>query len=187
MPKRRVKRHAVTQPLDPSYKIIALTQGQNTKVTAADFPYLDQWNWFAHWNGCTHSFYAMRHIIGSKRITEMAKEILKCTPKKLPDHKNHDTLDNRRENLRKATHSQNGSNRKKINSNNTSGYTGIRFRKKEKKWEARISHKGIYFHLGLFTSDKKAAHAHDEAAKKLHGEFAHLNFPPQLKGPDATP
>ena len=59
MPKLRVKRHAVTQPLDQSYRLIPLTQGQNAIVDVEDFEWLDQWNWCAQWTG--RHFYAVRH------------------------------------------------------------------------------------------------------------------------------
>ncbi len=58
MPKRRMKRHAVTQPLDPSYRLIPLTQHQNAIVDTADFDWLSQWNW--HANLCDKGFYVRR-------------------------------------------------------------------------------------------------------------------------------
>lgn len=170
---RRVKRHAVIQPLDPSYKIIALTQGRFTTVDAADYPWLNQWPWYAYWNAHTHSFYAARNE-KRKRIY-MAREILKCGPKEEAEHQNHDTLDNQRKNLRKATSSQNSSNRR-IRSDNTSGFKGVSWCKKTKNWKAMIGHKGTQIYLGYFNSAEEAARAYDEAAKKFHGEFASLNF-----------
>ncbi len=172
----RVKRHAVIQPQDPSYKIIALTQGQNTKVTAADHPWLNQWNWCAHWNKNASSFYVVRweNIKGRRYMIQMAREILGCGPSEEADHKNRDSLDNRRNNLRKATHSQNSSNQG-ISSDNTSGFKGVRWNKG--RWQAYITHKGIFINLGRFDSKQEAALVYDYAARKLHGEFAVLNFP----------
>jgi hypothetical protein len=166
--KKRMKRHAVVQPLDQSYKIIALTQGQNALVSTEDYDFLMQWNWHAHWRTSTKSFYACR-VVGRGQIG-MHAAVLRCGQKEA-DHRNHDTLDNRRENLRKSTVSQNAINRqwKSIR-----GYKGVgRFKK---KWGARIQVNGTRKFLGLFSSAEEAARAYDSAAKELHGEFANLNF-----------
>lgn len=171
-----VKRHAVIQPLDQSYRIIALTRGQNTMVDAADYDWLNQWPWCAVWNKHTHSFYAKRSkwdkIKKCSYTIAMANEILQCSPGEQADHISHDTLDNRKENLRKTTNTQNCSN-KGIRSTNKSGYIGVCWYKKYEKWNAYINH----INLGYFDSAEEAARARDEVAKKLHGEFAVLNFP----------
>lgn len=173
----RVKRHAVIQPQDSSYKIIALSQGQNTKVDAEDYDWLNQWPWQARWNKDTHSFYALRtdRSVTPRKTVYMSAFILGCKDGEESDHRNHDTLDNRRENLRKATKLQNIRNRR-IFRNNTSGFQGVSWHKRDRVWCAHVRHKGILIHLGYFDSAEEAARAHDELAKKLHGEFAVLNF-----------
>lgn len=60
MPKRRMKRHAVTQPLDTDYRFIALTQNKNAIVDASDFESLNEFNWCAQWHQDSHKFYAVR-------------------------------------------------------------------------------------------------------------------------------
>jgi len=170
--KRRMKRHAVTQPLDQSYRLIPLTQGQNAIVDASDFEWLDQWNWSAHWNPCTQSFYAAR----GKTIAWMHRLILGCSAKERVDHMNHDTLDNRRDNLRKCTHGQNMMNKRKYG-NNTSGYKGVYFVPQYDKWLCQINLNNKCISLGYHSSKEEAAHAYDRAAKRYFGEFAQLNFP----------
>jgi hypothetical protein len=167
---RRMPRHSVVQPLDPSYRIIALTQGQSTKVDAADYLWLNQWNWCAHWAPHTHSFYAIRRktIDGKSQTVQMHREILSCGPNIEVDHWNHDTLDNRRKNLRKATTLQNTRNQK-LRITNTSGFTGVV--KRGNKWIAQLSG----YHIGIFNTIKKAVKARDKMAKKIYGEFASLN------------
>src|SRR5438477_9252593 len=58
MPKRRVHRHEPIQPLDQSTKLIPLTRGLNAIVDAADYDWLNQWNWFALQS--QHNSYAAR-------------------------------------------------------------------------------------------------------------------------------
>lgn len=178
MPKRHVKRHAVTQPTDTSYRLIALTQGQNAIVDSSDYEQLNQFNWCAMWVPKAHGFYVVRskNIGGGRfRLIQMARDILDCNPKEEADHRDRNTLNNRRENIRKATRLQNGSNRG-LQSNNTSGFIGVHWIKKSKNWVARIKHKQKLIHIGCFDSPEEAARAHDKYAKQLHGEFAVLNF-----------
>ncbi len=92
------------------------------------------------------------------------------------DHINGDGLDNRRANLRPATHASNNRNRGGTRLN-TSGYKGVTWHKRGRKWMAQIHHKGKHYHLGLFTDLTEAALAYDVAAADMFGEFAWLNFP----------
>lgn len=87
------------------------------------------------------------------------------------DHKNRNGLDNRRSNLRAATHQQNQANRGRWKS----GFKGVRI--VGPSWQAtiRVSCQSIY--LGSYQSPEKAALAYDKAAIKYFGEFAGLNFP----------
>ena len=168
MPKLRVRRHAVTQPLHTSYRLIPLTQGQNAIVDAADYEWASQFNWRAKWDKGTKSFYAHRCISGDRSST-MHSELIGC----MADHINHDTLDNRRSNLRAANTSQNGRNRK-IQSNNTSGYVGVC--RLGKKWVSRIWINGKIKNLGSFETPEAAAQARDAAVRVHYGEFGVLNF-----------
>lgn len=82
-------------------------------------------------------------------------------------------------NIRKATKSQNGANRKlNISSNKkpkTSKFKGVSWAKASKKWMAGIGVNGKTKNLGYFTDEKDAARAYNEAALKYFGEFARLN------------
>jgi hypothetical protein len=60
---------------------------------------------------------------------------------------------------------------------NTSGYRGVSWDKTNGRWEAKIGYQNKTYHLGRFDSAIEAARAYDAAAKELHGQFAHLNFP----------
>ena len=172
MPKRRVKRHSVTQPVDKPFRYIPLTQGQNAIVDASDFDWLNQWNWCAYWDPDTESFYAFRGVPGIR----MHRLILACASEEYGDHKNHDTLDNRRENLRKCTNAQNHANQRINATPKTSRFKGVTWNKAHSRWHARIGDPAD--HLGYFASEEDAAHAYDIKAVELYGEFAHLNFTP---------
>lgn len=90
------------------------------------------------------------------------------------DHINKDKLDNRIENLRISTYSENSYNKNKL-SNNTSGYKGVDFNKSSGAWSSRISIDGIRYHLGLYSTAKEAGDAYDRASMKYHGEFSYLD------------
>jgi len=92
------------------------------------------------------------------------------------DHKNRNGLDNRRNNLRICTRSQNQYNRAK-QLNNTSGFKGVCWVPRRNKWRVDITVDKKRISLGYFSDVIEAALAYDRAALLYHGEFAQLNFP----------
>lgn len=92
------------------------------------------------------------------------------------DHIDGNPLNNRRSNLRPATHTQNRRNNR-VYMTNDSGYKGVYWINQRRKWRALIRHNDRLQHLGMYTSRIDAARAYDEAARELHGEFARVNFP----------
>lgn len=99
---------------------------------------------------------------------------------RLVDHRNCNPFDNRRQNLRAATNSQNQQNKKKTLSKCTSKYKGVRLLKdtrRSKPWQANILAKKKMKFLGNYSTEIEAAKAYDRAAKKYYGDFARLNFP----------
>lgn len=97
-------------------------------------------------------------------------------PKEQIDHADRDRYNNRWSNLREATHGQNCSNKTSLE-NSSSKYLGVSWKTDKKIWRARIWKDGQEKHLGHFGCEIKAAQAYDKAAKKIHGQFASLNFP----------
>jgi hypothetical protein len=87
------------------------------------------------------------------------------------DHINMDKADNRWINLRDATTKQNQYNRT-APSNNTSGFKGVTWNKKCKKWQSSIGYEGRYVYLGLFDCPAAAHFAYVIGADKHHGMFA---------------
>ena len=101
--------------------------------------------------------------------------VLKPKKGKLVDHKNQNRLDNRRENLRYATRSQSQVNRTLIQPNNTSGFRGVYWYKKEKRWRVNVKIKGKKQLIGVYDNPIDAAKAYNKASVELNGEFAVLN------------
>lgn len=89
------------------------------------------------------------------------------------DHRDGNTLNCRRENLRPATRSQNAHNRR-LSSKNTSGATGVCWLPKEQRWKATISVNRRLVYLGSFVNFDDAAYARYEAELKYFGEFSPL-------------
>lgn len=89
------------------------------------------------------------------------------------DHKNHDPLDNRRENLRACTHAENARN-SRTRRHSSTGLTGVTVQRNG-EFRARICAGGKRIDLGSFSTPTEAALARDYAASNLHGEFACLN------------
>lgn len=90
------------------------------------------------------------------------------------DHKHHDTLDNRRSELRGATPKQNNMNSRGYGK---SGYKGVYKVKRSSNWRAVIGIKrGINCNLGTYPDKEDAARVYDGAARALFSEFAFTNF-----------
>lgn len=90
------------------------------------------------------------------------------------DHKEQDTLDNRRSNLRICTNYENNLN-KPIRKTNKSGYKGVCWHTAANKWVAQLNHGGKRVHCSWHEDKKDAARSYNVAALKYHGEFARLN------------
>jgi hypothetical protein len=175
------QRQDIRQPLDSSIRLIPLTQGQVAVVDVVDYEWLAQWRWFAVWSRKTKSFYASRHLSvsedRSRAVIQMHREIVKAVrgPESIlgidVDHRNHNTLDNKRENLRPATRSQNQHN-SRTRKDNTSGFKGVSQYGVNGKWRSYLSVGGRTIGLGVFDTAGGAAEARRTAEIEHHGEFA---------------
>lgn len=154
-------------------KKIKLTQGKYALVSDIDYKYLNQWKWRYHkskLNGYAkrttpqQSFYMHRVI-----LERMGFHIFKET-----DHRDGNGLNNQRRNLRPSTRSQNCHNLRG-HRDNPSGYKGVCWFPRDRKWQVRIYISGHHVHLGYFNNKIDAARVYNKAAKKYFGEFAYLN------------
>jgi hypothetical protein len=159
-------------------KYIKLATGENCLVDLVDYDYLNQYSWnrqrnlkrnktdYAVTQGCkrTISMHMMVAIRANIKVTGTL------------DHINHNTLDNRRHNLRAATQSEQSMNTGP-RCNSKSGYKGVYYHTKytTKPWVAAISKNGKKYCLGNFKTLKEAVIAYNNKAEELYGDFAWLN------------
>jgi hypothetical protein len=169
-------------------RLIPLGNGRDAIIDAADYdrPLTISFPDGSAWTGriCDCSWYAVvrptvlyanAHVTvnGKQRTIAMHRMLLELSPFACCDHRNHDGLDNRRENLRAVTRAQNQWNKR--NQAASSPYKGVWFEKHAGKWRARIMKHGKNRELGLFLTAEDAARAYNAAAVELFGEYAVLN------------
>ncbi|MFH1371800.1 MAG: HNH endonuclease signature motif containing protein [Planctomycetota bacterium] len=159
------------------FRKIDLGQGKFTIVEPPDYYRLQCFKWWLHSNGS--NLYAARTAITDDlqaKIIYLQRQIMQPPDHLVVDHKNCDSLDNRRENLRVVTQAENMRNRRK-RKNTSSRFIGVWFDKKRNKYTVQIRYKGRKLWLGRFKSETDAARAYDRAARQYCKEFARLNFP----------
>ena len=121
------------------------------------------------------TFYAYARDINRPTKLVSLHRLLMGFPKGIQvDHINHNGLDNRRDNLRLGTHTQNSMN-KNIQSNNVSGFKGVSFDKQHKKYQAYIWVNKKKINGGFYNDKIDAAKKYNELAIKHHDKFALLN------------
>jgi len=161
-----------------SFRRIYLGEGQWTIVDVDVYYQLGQFKWSAVGNDKKN--YAVRVLrkteFGRIKPMYLHREIMNPPEGLLVDHRNRDSLDNLRSNLRIATSAENVRNRQKTTRKTSSQFRGVSFNKNRQKWTAHIQYNGKTIFLGRFTSEVEAARVYDRAAIKYHGEFACLNF-----------
>lgn len=153
-------------------RIIPLTRGLSTVIDDADLALVSRFSWQA-FLAKSGQWYATNRKCG-----RLHRLIMDAPAGMQVDHRNGNTLDNRRDNLRICTHQQNQWNRKR--SPGRSRFKGVTFwgsRPTRKPWMARIEKNGKRIGLGYFATEAEAAQAYDRAARELFGEFAAPNFP----------
>lgn len=111
-------------------------------------------------------------------LSWMIAERMGLSDKLLVDHWNRNKLDNQRQNLRQATKSQNNINQG-LRKDNSTGYKGVNFNKRSRKYVSRLQYQGNRICLGYFENAIDAAKAYNFAVIKYFGEFGLLNEVPE--------
>jgi hypothetical protein len=165
---------------DFPYCEIPLTQGQVAKISPVYYSELSAYNWQAWWNKNTRSFYAKRNECrdGVRHTIYMHRQIVGLVGGSRNchgDHKNHDTLDNRRDNLRDADPDQNTWNSRDKRCGNSTGYRGVvKLPNGKFKSYVRVGG-GRRISTPQVNTAKSAHDDYLQLVKKYHGEFAYAS------------
>jgi len=168
-------------------RIIPLTKGKQTIVDDDDFIFLSNHKW--QYLSCRTGYAVAHEPRSNNKIIYMHRIILRAQKNQQVDHINHNTLDNRKGNLRLATAETNRWNTKIMNvKNRRFPYKGVRYseginrgirykspEKSRKKYKSFITVKGKSIYLGVHRTPEEAAQAYNVAAIKYFGQYAYLN------------
>ena len=157
-------------------KEILLTKGYVAIVSDEDYDRVAKYKWHCITAGRKGSkrHYAVRKVRdenGKQHNQYMHRFILEVTERSVDvDHRNGDTLNNTRENLRACTRSQNAMNRYHRVVNKT-GFRGVMYVRSIDKYRASITAQGKHYYIGVFPTAAEAGAAYTSKAKELFGEF----------------
>lgn len=153
---------------------LPLNHGLYAIVDADLYDDLIKKRWCATWHKHTKSYRVLHSFrVGDKTSsTFIHRYILGVGADTMVDHKNHNTLDERRSNLRECSSAENNRNRRPRSKSGFKGAYPV-----GNKWVATIQIAGKSLYLGSYGVPEEAAKAYDAAAIKYFGEFAWLNFP----------
>lgn len=128
--------------------------------------------WFSFYNKTAKGFYVRGAFPkepgqkGREKYILLHRYLMGDPPGFLIDHMDRNPLNNKRENLRRATASQNQQNRR-LNALNTSGVRGVTWNKEKKKWKARVVVKGKEVFTRYFNDLDEASEAVEHARKEF--------------------
>jgi hypothetical protein len=157
---------------------IPLTQNLQASISPEDYRHLMQWSWHAAKKGKKTIGYFAERVAGGKggrKKINMQQEVARRMGLEIPaghivDHINGDTLDNRRENLRLITDSQNQCSRR--NRARCDVVRGVCYNEANKTHKAAIWKQGHIVWQKHFPTLKEAADEVELVREGTHGDFA---------------
>jgi len=156
---------------------VPVSGGYTATVDDDDYQKVIAFRWGALRNIGSDRVYARTTMrVGAKKSQVLMHRLVTNAPLGMQvDHINHDTLDNRKDNLRVCTNAQNAHNRRK-HRGGSSQYKGVSWDKRHEKWLAQIQVDKKKRCLGYYEAEADAARAYDAVAREHFGEFANTNF-----------
>jgi len=177
----------ISTPENPGM-MIRTRAGHPYLIDAEDWPRISGFKWSVSSDGGTRMYVSTR--IEGKKIY-LHRFLLEAPHDQRVDHRNGDPLDNRKANLRLATHQQNLFNRRKAQTYGrkptASSFKGVTWDKSCGRYKAQIMKDRVNHNLGLFMDERSAAMAYARAAQEMFGEFAYTNLIYQDCEEDARP
>lgn len=169
--------------------MIKIPLGRDNKIAFISDEDVDlaQHSWYYHVSK-SGGYAAYREGTGKRKRIWLHREVMKrilnrsLKADEIADHINLNKLDNRRENLRKATRSQNEAN--KVIKRGKSKFRGVSWDKNRKKWKTIITVNKKQKFLGYFDDEEEAAMAYNNAALDNFGEYASINLLPKVENYD---
>lgn len=131
--------------------------------------------------------YVFTRMTPKNRYLSLHRHLLSAPHGTYVDHINGNTKDNRRCNLRLCTNRENCRNQTTLRKDNTSGFKGVTWHKRNRNWQVSIAagelksnglRRNIF--LGGYPDPVTAAKVYDEAARRYFGQFARCNFDDQV-------
>ena len=141
-------------------------KGEEFYLDEEDLPKIEYYCW-----GITSRGYVSTRNPATGKDLRLHRFIMECPDDMIVDHINRNPLDNRKENLRICTQSENTKNKSKQH-NNKSGVVGVHWDKQNSKWKAEISIKGKKKSLGYFSNKQDAIEARLKAELEHYGTFS---------------
>lgn len=149
--------------LNGTYGIGYTVKGEKFYFDLEDYDLIKSYYWYINSKGypCTKS---------NKKEILMHRLILNTSDEECVDHIEHNEYDNRKSKLRATTHDKNMLN-KNIYKNNTSGYPGVTWHKRDEKWVVRIQLNKKEKELGRYENLNDAVKVRRDAEIKYYGEY----------------